>query len=154
MSSQSNTAVTRFARWLVASFLIVLLFVIGCSICIIAIADDADVGDESLPCEDVSAQLVEKLERGLTITGGGRLLNPKVVKTERWTFIGAGLSGPSMGNTKAVWATASLDLSDVLIVAADIMAAEFSIWDFPQRGEGRFADQYEPAINRAKSCGG
>ena len=73
-----------------------------------------------------------------------------------WTFIAAEIVGPGMDGTKATWATASLDLnSGSILLAADGMAREFSIWDFPSRERSYFDNDVDrKAIDYAKKCVG
>lgn len=107
-------------------------------------------------CQPVPEALIAKLNSGLTIDGGGSVSQVRVVENNDdrpWSFIAGKLDGPGMDGVTAVWATVSLDLNeDTLLVAAEFIAAEFSVWDFPDGGQSRFADKFDDDIALVKQC--
>ncbi len=112
-------------------------------------------GIASPRCYHAPSALIQQLNAGLTAYGDAQVIDVYVVDSNDdrpWRFIGGHLSGPGLG-IEAVWATASLDLDNSpLLVAAESMAAEFSIWDFPNRGESRFDAKYNDEITVAGQC--
>ena len=103
---------------------------------------------------------MRQIEFGLTAHGDTHLESVNVVDNNDdrpWRFIGGATYGPGMEDGEvAVWvsrATMSLDLDsgDSLLVAADTMADEFSVWGKPHGGE-RFADKFDDEIRAAEKC--
>ena len=129
-------------------FLGLILLVAGCS------SGDASSTADLTRCQLAPDALVNQLSMGLTAAGDASVSHVYVVQNNDgrpWQFIGGRLRGPGLDEAVAVWATASLDLDDLpLLVAADSMAAEFSIWDFP--GGNRFADVFDDEMVAAKQC--
>ena len=66
-----------------------------------------------------------------------------------WHFIGGAMYAPGMDGEIAVWATSYL-AEPALLLAADTMAAEFSIWDKSNAGE--FAPKFDDEIAAVKQC--
>ena len=67
-----------------------------------------------------------------------------------WHFIGGAIYAPGMKGEIAVWATAYL-AEPALLVAADSMAAEFSVWGKPGDGAD-FAGQFNDEIATVEQC--
>ena len=67
-----------------------------------------------------------------------------------WHFIGGAMYAPGMDGEVGVWATSYL-VEPALLVAADTMAAEFSVWDKLADGAG-FADKFDDEIAAVRQC--
>jgi hypothetical protein len=98
--------------------------------------------DASARCENVPQALVDAMEEGLEVTGGGgTLTNAKAVKSndfERVYFISADIDGPGLEGPDDIgtWAKSGpLRVGEGLILAVDGVANEFSDW-----GDGRKTD--------------
>ena len=128
------------------------LLIVGALFILISCGTDLDL----TRCQRLNGPIVDKLTAGITASGDVRLSGVHVIYNNDgrpWRFIGAKIHAPGMEDGQiAVWATGSLDLNqDSLIVAADGMAAEFSIWQRPE-GEGRFAEIFDDEIETVKAC--
>lgn len=100
-------------------------------------------------CVSVSAELVDAIETGLTVSGGGTLGAAQAVKSndfEQAWFVAAEIRGPSLDEV-GVWATNGLTAGDGLIFAADGFAKEFSDW-----GDGPGFSIADDGAQEAKNC--
>ena len=84
-------------------------------------------------CEDVSAQLVDAIAKGLIVPGGATLRGAQAVKSTiagRGWYVTADLEGPSFGakDDLATWTTTDLS-GNAKIHAAGAFAREYSKWD-------------------------
>jgi hypothetical protein len=102
-----------------------------------------EAAEESDRCMRVPRGLVEAIETGLTVEGGGRLMNARAVKSndfKRVYFISADIEGPGLEGPNpdeiGTWSKSGpLRVGDGLIYAVDATANEFSDW-----GDGRKTD--------------
>ncbi len=125
------------------------------TVCVILMACATEDTDIQERCTPAPQAIIDKINSGLTAAGETRVVNVSMVENNNdrpWRFFGARFEGPGFDGDTGVWATASLDLnSDALIVAADTLAQEFSIWDKPGGGDG-FASQFDDEIDAAQRC--
>jgi hypothetical protein len=134
--------------WLLFTAALVVLLAGGCG------SDDGESGapagettteeaTASDRCRNVPPGLVQAIETGLTVTGGGTLTNAKAVKSDdfkRVYFISADIEGSGMEGANSddigTWAKSGpLRVGGGLIFAVDATANEFSDW-----GDGRKTD--------------
>jgi hypothetical protein len=108
--------------------------------------DKSSSGDKASSadrCRNVPKSLVDAIEAGLTVTGGGTLTNVKAVKStdfKRVYFISADIEGSGMEEPNSddigTWVKSGpLRVGGGLILAVDATANEFSDW-----GDGRKTD--------------
>ncbi len=139
-------------RTIVAISLLILLAAVAC--------DSSASEQEIARCQDAPVELVQQLSNGLTIEGSNvHVDNVQIVESNDeglpWKFIGGTLQAPGIEGQKAVWATVSLDLDrDPNIVAADYVAEEFSIAEFPRGDRLYFSnqEQYKDELRIVKAC--
>jgi hypothetical protein len=90
--------------------------------------------EESTHCRNVPPGLVNAMEEGLSVTGGGTLTNAHAVKSEdfkRVFFVSAEINGAGMEGSGEIgtWAKSGpLRAGGGLILAVDSFANEFSDW--------------------------
>ena len=68
-----------------------------------------------------------------------------------WHFIGGAMYAPGMEGVIGVWATEYLK-EPATLVAANTMAAEFSVWDKPFGGTRSFADKFNDEMATVQQC--
>ena len=107
-------------------------------------------------CLPVPSVWGEHLEAGLTAEGRISILKLKMVESNDdlpWVFIGGMVTAPGMEEIM-VWgaSTTTLPTQEPLFVAADTLAAEFSVWDFPGRGSERFDSKFYDEIEAVSLC--
>ena len=107
-------------------------------------------------CYEAPDWLARQIESGLTAEGlfMERSFEHVVIVDNNddrpWHFIGGAMYAPGMEGVVGVWATAYLK-QPALLVAANTMAAEFSVWDKPAGGRS-FASQFDDEIAAVKQC--
>jgi hypothetical protein len=106
-------------------------------------------------CLDVPKALVDAIETGLTVTGGGSLRNARAVRSkdfEKVWMVAADIQGEAMegGDDIGVWATNSLR-GDGLIFAIDGFAQEFSNWGHGDETDANIT-QAADGVQEAKDC--
>jgi hypothetical protein len=114
------------------------LLLLAGGICLLLTASacggDSDSGGEASRCRDVPQGLVDGIEEGLTVTGGGTLRDAQAVKSEdfeRVWFISAEIDGPGIEGDGDIgtWAKSGpLAVGGGLILSVDAVAKEFSDW--------------------------
>jgi hypothetical protein len=111
-------------------------------------------------CVAVPKGLVDAIEEGLTVQGGGTLRNARAVKSEDFNNVymvaaelqGAGLEG---ADDIGVWATNGLQAGEGLIFAVDAVAKEFSGWGDADRTDAQItqaADGAQEAADCARNA--
>ena len=106
-------------------------------------------------CYPAPEWLSRQIENGLTAEGLSMerdLRRVHIVDSNDgrpWHFIGAAIYAPSMEGEVGVWATSYL-AEPALLVAANTMAAEFSVWGKP--GGASFAAKFDDEIAAATQC--
>lgn len=92
-------------------------------------------GDDGNRCEPVSRALLDGIETGLTVSGGGSLSSGQAVRSddfEQVWFVAAEIDGPGLEGDGDIglWATNSVPggSPEGLIFAVDAIAREFSDW--------------------------
>ena len=106
-------------------------------------------------CYEAPDWLARQIESGLTAEGlfmGRSFEHVFVVDSNDdrpWHFIGGAMYAPGMDGIIGVWATSYLK-EPALLVAADTIAAEFSVWDKP--GGRRFAAKFDDEIAAVGQC--
>jgi hypothetical protein len=106
-------------------------------------------------CLDVPRALVDGIETGLTVTGGGSLRNARAVKSQDFAKVymvaadiqGSGMEGPS---DIGVWATNRLGEGG-LIFAVDGFAKEFSDWSHGDQTDANITASSD-GVQEAKDC--
>lgn len=87
-------------------------------------------GGTSSRCDTASTALVDAIESGLTVTGGGSLSNAQIVKSDDYEnayFVAARIEGEGMADAVGVWSTND-PAGGGSIFAADSFARQFSDW--------------------------
>jgi hypothetical protein len=104
-------------------------------------------------CLDAPEELIQAIETGLTVGGGGWLdaMTAQAVKSNDFNsvyFVAAAIYGPGMGQKGVigVWATNNLTPGQGLIYAVDAVALEFSDW-----GDGRRTDAQMSVVSDGAS---
>lgn len=129
----------------IGCLIVTVLVVVG-----VAITGDGG-GDAGLPepdCLSVSPAVVEQMEAGLTVQGGGSLSRAMAVRSpdhRQLYYVAADLDGPGLEGPRdvGVWATNSLT-SPGMIMAVGAVAIEFSDW-----GDGSTTDAATRSTDRA-----
>lgn len=108
---------------------------------------------EPIACLDVSPALVEAIESGLNVTGGGSIGRAAAVRSgahQNAFYVAAEIRGAGIDGTIGVWATNNLDAQGMLY-SVDGYANEFSDW-----GDGRTTDaafsMSDPGAREARTC--
>lgn len=123
---------TSPVTWLV---LIVFVIIVAVVIDTASDAEPAGVGSTSTVtsrCLDVPDTILERLNSGLNINGGGSIRNVKAVKSDTFSsvyFISGDLEGSGLEGSSdiATFATNKLDYTG-LTLSVDAVAVEFSDW--------------------------
>jgi hypothetical protein len=89
-------------------------------------------------CVDVPSALLKRIERGLTVSGVGRLRRAKAVKSSDFIYlymVAADVQSPGLKGEDdiAVWSTNSLHSGTPMIFAVDRAARTSSRWGTPGR---------------------
>lgn len=104
-------------------------------------------------CIPVPRDVARGIADGLTVAGKGALSKARAVRSrdyERVWFVAAEIRGPGMDNVVGVWATNSIDASELgSVFPANGIADEFSTWG--DAGPRRFA-MTDDGAREAEGC--
>lgn len=102
-------------------------------------------------CQAAAPALVDAIEAGLTVTGGGSLANAQAVQSTAFQngyFVSARIEGQGMSSTMGTWATNDLN-GGGSIFSADSFAREFSEW-----GDGPGFSSSDDGFEESRRCAG
>jgi hypothetical protein len=106
-------------------------------------------------CVAVPPALLKRLERGLTVSGVGRLRRAKAVKSSDFIYlymVAADIESPGLegGDDIAVWSTNSLQSGAPIIFAVDGAARAYSQWGTPGRDSNVHGRTH--GVGEAREC--
>ena len=123
--------------------------------CFLLIACGAGPVVDTSRCYEAPDWLAQQIEHGLTAEGlfMERSFEHVFIVDNNddrpWHFIGGAMYAPGMNGVVGVWATEYLPES--ALVAADAMAAAFSVWGKPAGGRN-FAAKFNDEIATVRQC--
>jgi hypothetical protein len=112
-------------------------------------------GEQTASCKPAPKAVLNRIEAGLEVQGGGKLRNGFAVKSadfEKVYMVAADIQGPGLeGNDDVgVWATNSLGAGG-LTHAVDAVAQEFSDWGDADQTDAAITTS-DDGVEQARSC--
>lgn len=115
---------------------------------------ESEEGEPDALCEDVSPELLAKIETGaqdgtgMVVTRGAAYRSPDFEKA--W-FVAAGFTATGIDPQVGVWVTNDLDPSGGIVMSADGIAKEFTVWPDASTTDAAISAA-DPSIKVAQEC--